>query len=116
MKILSREAGDSKAISSVEAFALLERIREERRTEGSESFQSTLEYLKACSFIGTPSWAERVRKILTEGDMSDKEASAVINLGPERHTDAKALIPSLTRFDNYSLDALLNEISDTPNA
>ncbi|KAI5193224.1 DNA-directed RNA polymerase II subunit RPB4 [Nematocida minor] len=114
MKIIERAKDESKSISSVEALMIVERIRMERGMENNEAFQGILKYLRTCPSPRNPSWAERVRRTLVNAGISDYEASLIINLSPERHTDAKALIPSLNRIDNYALDILLNEIAEIP--
>ncbi|EIJ88183.1 DNA-directed RNA polymerase II subunit RPB4 [Nematocida parisii] len=114
MKFIEKAEDKAKSISSAEALIIVERTRMDRRMEGNDAFQSILKYLRLCPSPRNPSWAERVRRTLVSGGMTDYEASLIINLSPERHIDAKALIPSLNRMDNYSLDTLLNSISDIP--
>ncbi|KAI5187612.1 DNA-directed RNA polymerase II subunit RPB4 [Nematocida homosporus] len=115
MKIIPRFDGESRSISAIEAHGLMERIRGERDMEENSAFQSTLKYLRSIPVSGTAIWAERARKLLVEGGLTEYEASIVINLGPERHTDAKSLIPSLARIDSYALDMLFNEVAEIPN-
>lgn len=112
MKFIEKKEDSARSISAVEALAIVESIRAERGMETNEAFQSILKYLRVCPFARNPSWAERVRRILLTGGLTEYEASLVINLMPERHIDAKALISSLSRVDNYTLDSLLNEIGD----
>ncbi|EHY65748.1 DNA-directed RNA polymerase II subunit RPB4 [Nematocida ausubeli] len=114
MKFIEKTEDKSKSISATEALGIVEKTRMDRRMEGNEAFQSILKYLRVCPSPRNTSWAERVRRTLVSGGMTDYEASLVINLSPERNTDAKALIPSLSRMDNYALDALLNTISEIP--
>jgi len=87
----------------------------ERNMEDNESFKSILKYFEVCSRAGSASWAERARKILMAEGMTDYEATLILNISPERHIDAKALIPSLSRFENYVIDHILNEIAEMPD-
>ncbi|KAI5171019.1 DNA-directed RNA polymerase II subunit RPB4 [Nematocida sp. LUAm3] len=112
MKILEKPQEESTSISSAEALSLLERIKAERNRDTNEPFQMIMKYLKTCSLHGLGGWAERVRKLAEEKGVPPYEASMLINLSPETHTDAKALIPSLAAMDNYLLEMLLNEISE----
>lgn len=115
MRIIQKEKGDSVSISALEAYGLIEKTRGDNNAKESEAFRSILAYLKSFSMQRSLAWAESARKILMDGGLTDYEASLIINLSPERHTDAKALIPSLSYIENLTLDILLNEISDASN-
>lgn len=114
MRIIPKEKTESASISAAEAYKIMERIKEEGSGRQNEASRSIMEYLKKLPMQRSAFWAESARKILTEGGLTDYEATLVINLLPERHTDAKALIPSLTHIENLTLDMLLNEIMDIP--
>ncbi|KAH9386898.1 DNA-directed RNA polymerase II subunit RPB4 [Nematocida major] len=114
MKFIEKAEDKAKSISAAEALIIVERIRIDRGVDNNEALQSILQYLRMCAPSKNSVWAERVRRTLMNGGLTEYEASLVINLGPERHTDAKSLIPSLNRIDNYTLDILLNEIGDIP--
>ncbi|KAI5179646.1 hypothetical protein NEOKW01_0109 [Nematocida sp. AWRm80] len=115
MRLVKENSTESKSISSIEALDIIERIKSERPVKNNHTLESIEEYLKELPGLGEVSWATRTRKSLMEAGMTDYEASLIINLSPERHTDAKALIPSLSRFDNYTLDMLLNEMVGIQN-
>lgn len=111
MKILQRNTGESRSVSCLEALAQMDKIREERDMRQNEAFQKTIQYFRECPGHESASWIERVRKLLTDGGLTEYETSLVINLAPETYLDAKLLIPSLSRFDNYTINLLLNEIA-----
>lgn len=113
MRIISETPKSTQSISAPEALALLTSIREERRTQEPEALLNTLKYLRACTTPGASACAERSRVLLQNAGLTDYEASQVINLCPETHTDAKAHIPSLSRIDNSTLDILLNDLADS---
>ncbi|KAI5192187.1 DNA-directed RNA polymerase II subunit RPB4 [Nematocida sp. AWRm77] len=116
MKILQRNTGESHSVSSLEAFSQMEKISEERDMQSNEAFQKTMQYFREYSGNRNSSWAERARKVLVEKELTEYEASLVINLNPETYLDAKMLIPSLGRFDNHTINMLLGDLSEISNS
>lgn len=114
MKILQRKEDEARSISSIEAFSVVERIRMSPERELSKPFKEILSYLRMIPSPRNASWAERVRRALGNGGLTEKEITQVIDLSPERSIDAISLIPSLKRIDSYVLDGLLNEIAEMP--
>ena len=113
MRIIQKEEGQSQSISAIEAYAIASRIDTERNMKDKEPFVSILEYMKACKpSMESAAWAERARKILKDGGMTEYEVSQVLNLSPVKYVDAKSLIPSLSRLENYAVNYLLNEIAE----
>lgn len=114
MKILHTKEDETRSISSAEALAIVERIRMDPDRNLSSSFQSILSYLRMIPSPRNSSWAERVRRVLNNGGLTEKEATQIIDLSPERSIEAKSLVPSLERIDSYSLDTLLNDVAEIP--
>eukprot|EP00252_Welwitschia_mirabilis_P001907 TRINITY_DN11875_c0_g1_i1.p1 TRINITY_DN11875_c0_g1~~TRINITY_DN11875_c0_g1_i1.p1 ORF type:complete len:136 (+),score=24.11 TRINITY_DN11875_c0_g1_i1:113-520(+) len=76
----------------------------------SQMFEASLEYTKSFSDKQSEDDIKQVRNVLLGRGFSELEACMIGNLLPDSADEMKALVPSLKRFNDDSLEEMLNEL------
>eukprot|EP01132_Coremiostelium_polycephalum_P000367 gene367-464_t len=90
-------------------------LLKEFETEGTEypqTFHKTLAYAERFSRYKNKASIKQVRAALSKQNLEEFEIASLANLCPEIADEAKSLITSLKRFDDDSLQAILDELSN----
>mmetsp|Transcript_94 Transcript_94/g.175 ORF Transcript_94/g.175 Transcript_94/m.175 type:complete len:138 (-) Transcript_94:165-578(-) len=85
---------------------------EDSEAEVSPVFLQTLEYVQRFSRFKNRAAVKEIRACLTKRMLVEFEIASLCNLGPEEVEEARALVPSLIRFDDDEVQAILNDLSN----
>lgn len=77
---------------------------------GKEIFNKSREYVMRFQRFKSKEAAEAVKARLTSQGMTSFEVGCFCNLVPESAEEAKAIIPTLARFENEELSALIEDV------
>ncbi|GAM23096.1 hypothetical protein SAMD00019534_062710 [Acytostelium subglobosum LB1] len=111
-----KDLANAKFLLNSEVSMLLEFRKESAENEGGaefpQSFHKTLAYAERFSRYKNKTSIKQVRSTLSKQGLEEFEIASLANLCPEHSDEAKSLITSLKRFDDDSLQAILDELSN----
>ncbi|EGG21635.1 DNA-directed RNA polymerase II subunit 4 [Cavenderia fasciculata] len=84
----------------------------ENQTEFPQTFHKTLAYAERFSRYKNKTSIKQVRAALSKQNLHEFEIASLANLCPENSDEAKSLIVSLKRFDDDTIQAILDELSN----
>ena len=111
------EPSDTYPLMTCEAFFILDeqrnRLLDPKKSKNYiKLFESTLNYSETCARIGSRGQAETLRNVLSRAGLNEIEVTGVGSLFPQSTDEAKILIPTLCRFSEEELSAIIKQIDE----